>query len=92
VEAIEQYRFNRQHVYVCGVNTCACVYATVSGLAKRLPASLVYVLPDACRCTCGCDVRYQVTALRHRHDNVCLAPEKRGITDEYHRPRYEPVR
>ncbi len=65
VEAIERLGFNRRHVYVCGVNTCACVYATVGGLAKRLPAASIYIQADACKCKCGCDVRYQVTALRH---------------------------
>jgi nicotinamidase-related amidase len=91
VHAIENYGFNRNNIYVCGVNTCACVYATVSGLAKRLPASAVYILADACSCMCGCEVRGHIASLRHRHGNVCLAPQIRGFTDEYHRPRKETI-
>lgn len=89
IEAMEYYGYNRHHVYVCGVNTCACVYATVSGLAKSLPDASVYILSDACRCTHGCDVRLKITDLRHQYNNVCLAPEMRGVSDEYHRPREE---
>jgi nicotinamidase-related amidase len=87
MEAIEHYKFNRRHIYVCGVNTCCCVYATVAGLAKRLPEAAVYIQSDACRCGCDCEVRYHVTALRHQYNNVCLAPETRGEFDEYHKPR-----
>jgi nicotinamidase-related amidase len=86
LKAIEHYGFNRKNIYVCGVNTCACVYATVGGLAKRLPDAAVYMLGDACSCNCGCEVRRHVKALRHQYGNVCLAPERRGLTDEYHRP------
>lgn len=92
IEALNHYGFNRKNIYVCGVNTCACVYATVGGLARKLPFSSVYVQADACSCGCSCDVRFQVTNLRQRYDNVCLAPETRGQTDEYHQPRAEPIR
>jgi nicotinamidase-related amidase len=40
--------FPRQHFQVCGVNTDACVRATVSGLAYRLPGALVEVIKEAC--------------------------------------------
>lgn len=33
---------------ICGVNTDACVLATVIGLAKKLPATSIRVVKDAC--------------------------------------------
>lgn len=42
---------------VCGVNTDMCVHATVKGLSKRLPASEIHVIADACA----------TSSLRERH-------------------------
>ena len=43
------YGFGRQIFRVCGVYTDQCVAATVSELALDFPASLVEVVPAACR-------------------------------------------
>lgn len=40
--------FPRGRIKVCGVNSNACVLATVNGLAKKLPNSRIEIVRDAC--------------------------------------------
>jgi nicotinamidase-related amidase len=46
--ACREHGFGTKHFRVCGVNTDACVLATVLGLTRRLPHCTVEVVKDAC--------------------------------------------
>jgi nicotinamidase-related amidase len=48
VEAIEKYRMSKLHIKVCGVNTDACVLATVQGLIQKCDKVYLQVIADAC--------------------------------------------
>lgn len=46
--ACRQHGFGMKHFRICGVNTDACVLATVLGLTDRIPDCTVEVVRDAC--------------------------------------------
>lgn len=48
-----------REVVVCGVNTDACVKATVIGLAQTMPRSKVYVVKRACNMTKDSDPNWK---------------------------------
>lgn len=56
VHALDRLGYDEEDLRVlrvCGVNTDACVLATVLGLSKKLPASRILVLKDACNTYAG---------------------------------------
>lgn len=44
----EKYHKKIKEIYVCGVNTDCCVYATVWGLSKRHSDMIIKVIPSCC--------------------------------------------
>lgn len=46
--ACREHGFGMKHFRICGVNTDACVLATVLGLTDRIPDCTVALVRDAC--------------------------------------------
>jgi nicotinamidase-related amidase len=74
-----QLGFDTSAFRVCGVNTDACVSATVFGLAVRRPRSRIEVITDACNTSWK---SFDWSSFPHRSNIVlCVAGEKPVCTD-----------
>lgn len=51
VKVLNRREFPSRRLKVCGVNSNACVYATVNGLLDKLEKSKIEVVKDACEWT-----------------------------------------
>lgn len=75
IRTLNKYRYDTDKIFVCGVNICACVRATVKGLAKNYPNSTIEILQNACNCTCFTGKTTCVGSLRSsigNYRNVCI--------------------
>lgn len=68
IRALKRRRFNPFHLRVCGVNSDACVLATVEGLLDKLSQSKIEVVKRAC----GTDHRGFTWREFVRHPNLQL--------------------
>ncbi len=69
ITAIEHHKFPRT-LRVCGVNTDACVQATVEGLANDLRRAKIKIIADACNTESGMDGHEEALSSMVKFQNV----------------------
>jgi nicotinamidase-related amidase len=72
IDIADQSNISLAKCVVCGVNTDACVEATVEGLSKGLPDSVIEVVASACNTWDDCSAIH-VDSMEERYANVRAA-------------------
>lgn len=53
LESCKRRKFPTDHLLICGINTCACVFVTVKGLLQKLPQAKIELVKAGCGCNCS---------------------------------------